>query len=104
MSKLYPNGETPQAQKCPCHFGHHICNENVNKIACNSGLSDIVVRTNYFITKFVSCAADICLFMFRSQSTSFYGSLLWCLSSPDINYSYPIWRKCERKYGKCHLE
>ena len=79
-------------------------NENVRKVACNNALRDIVWRTNYVMTKFRSCTADIRSFMFRTYCTSFYGSPLWRLSSPDINGLYVISRKYVRKYGMCHLE
>ena len=97
MPQLHINGETLQVQKYACHLGHPIGNENVNKIACNNALRDIVWRTNYVMTKFGSCTADIRSFMFRTYCTSFYGSPLWRLSSPDINGLYVTWRKCVRK-------
>jgi len=87
MHQLDLNGRTQQVQKCACHLGHPIGSENVN-ITCNNVLRDIVWRTNYVMTRFGSCTADSCSFMFRTYCTSFYGSPLWRLSSPDINGLY----------------
>ena len=97
MPQLYLNGETVQIQKYACHPGHPIGNENVNKIGCNNSLCDIVWRTNYVMAKFGSCTADIGSVMFRTYCTSFYGSPLWRLSSPDINELYVTWRKRVRR-------
>ena len=49
------------------------------------------------MTKFGCCTGDIRSFMFRTYCTSFYGSPLWRLSSPDINGLYVTCRKCVRK-------
>ena len=101
MPQFHINEETLQVQKYACHLGHPIGNENVNKIACNNALRDIVWRTNYVITKFGYCTADIRSFMFRTYCTSFYGSPLWRLSSPDYML---LGENVLEKYGMCHLE
>ena len=97
MSQLHLNRETLQVQKRARHLSHPIGNENVNQIVCNNALCDIVCRTNYVMTKVWSCTVNICSFMFRTYCTSFYGSPLWRLSSPDINEQYDTWRKCVGK-------
>lgn len=97
MPHLQLNGETLHIQRNAYHLGHPIGNDNVNKIACNNAIRDIVWRTNYVMTKFGSCTSDIRSFMFRTYCTSFYGSPLWHLSSPNINGFYVAWRKCVRK-------
>jgi hypothetical protein len=104
MPQLHLNGEILQVQKYTCHLGHPIGNENINKIACNNAFRDIVWRTNHVMTKFGSCTGDINSFILCTYCTSFYGSPLLRLRSPDINGLYFTWRKCVRKYRMFHLE
>jgi len=42
MPQLRLNRETLQVQKYACHIGHPIGNANVQKVACNNALCDIV--------------------------------------------------------------
>ena len=54
------------------------------------------MRTNYVMSKFGCCSADLRNFLFRTYCTSYYGSPLWNLSGSYINRLQCTWRKCMR--------
>ena len=78
------------------HLGHPI-GRNCNNDAISKGISDIVYRTNYVMSKFGFCNALLRSNMFDTYCTSFYGCPLWDLRNGHINRFYINWRKCVRK-------
>ena len=97
MLPLYLNGEILNVKQKAIHLGHPIGNINCNEVAISTGINNMIWRTNYVMTKFGFCNAEVRSFMFRTYCTSFYGCPLWRLDSKYINRFYSCWRKCIRK-------
>ena len=90
------NGAALQVSENGIHLGHPI-GRNCNNDAINKGISDIVYRTNYVMTKFGFCNSLLRSHMFDTYCTSFYGCPLWSLRNNHIKRFYVNWRKCARK-------
>ena len=86
---------------CQCqhitHLGHTVETDRQPRVDINKGISDLIMRTNYVMSKFGCCSADLRNFLFRTYCTSYYGSPLWNLSGSYINRLHCTWRKCMRR-------
>ena len=85
-----------QVSESGIHLAHSI-GHNSNKDAISKGISDMVYRTNYVMSKFGCCNALIRSHMFNTYCTSYYGCPLWDLRNGHVNRFYTNWRKCVRK-------
>ncbi len=97
MTPLNLNGEVIHVQEKATHLGHTVGNDECNKIAISTGISNMIWRSNYVMSKFGFCNAEVRSYMFRTYCTSYYGCSLWRLDSKYINRFHSCWRKCVRK-------
>ncbi len=58
--------------------------------AIKHGINDMVWKTNYVMTKFGACNANIRSSMFRTYCTNYYNSPIWKLDSSTIHQFYTI--------------
>ena len=95
MVELKLNGEELHLQKSATHLGHPVGGCNVTGI--DQGKNDLIWRTNYVMSRFGCCSANVRSYLFRTYCTSYYGSPLWKLDSKRVQQFYTTWRKCVRK-------
>ena len=67
------------------HLGHTVEGDRRPRVDINKGISDLIMRINYAMSKFGCCSEDLRNFLFRTYCTSYYGSPLWDLSGNYIN-------------------
>jgi hypothetical protein len=88
------NGQVIPLQNSVTHLGHYIGNTECKKSVIDKGISDLITRTNFILSKFGSCDSNVRNYLFRTYCTSYYGSPLWSLCDKYIERFYCNWRKC----------
>jgi hypothetical protein len=91
------NGQVIPLQNSVTHLGHYIGNTECKKSVIDKGISDLITRTNFILSKFGSCDSNVRNYLFRTYCTSYYGSPLWSLCDKYIERFYCNWRKCIRR-------
>lgn len=79
------------------HLGYFVGDPQCQRSNINKGINDLIIGTNYVMSRFGHCSSDVRNFLFRSYCTSYYGSPLWLLGGNDIDRFYCTWRKCIRR-------
>ena len=94
LSDFFMHGNKIESVPYVKHLGRSIGKSDSDNIDC--GISDLISRTNFVLSKFHMCSSDVKNYLFKS----YFGCCLWPLSGKHIDKFYCAWRKCVRRIWK----